>query len=384
LSVGEGLHHDLRDCSKVFHGRGLAGFLARSTRGSVVQTGQQHLVAVGVDVVEGLLLMLGQGVEREVEENRKNQTQERCVEGGPQPAGDVVDGSDDLADVLDVAEAHPTDRVGKPDNRPDEPQEWDRPQKGAQQNVAAHDPGAVDGGLAAHHAADLGHVLADLEELEGLADAVDHEAVPEFDRQAVDVVDEGADILRVDCQAQVFRQHVEQHCAPLQLELEHLQVTDRRRPEEEEGVGKADCEVLVKQVGQRFPRVELCGGFAGGCLEKIDEREPSSSQTEANPEAQERIGIRRILLFPNVPLRPSPESAAVFCGTVCTPGALGRYFRDLQFRITARALHELAGHLGFGQQGHFAGGTIEVHERGTSRVVCWEKRRTDVALASGG
>jgi len=39
--------------------------------GAVIQTGKEHFVAVGVDIVEGLLLMLGQGVEREVEENAK-------------------------------------------------------------------------------------------------------------------------------------------------------------------------------------------------------------------------------------------------------------------------------------------------------------------------
>ena len=297
LCVGEGLHDDLRHCAKVLHCRGLVLLLAR---GAVVQAGQQHFVAVGVDVVEGLLLMLGQGVEREVEKNRKDQPEQGRVEGGTQSAGDVVDGADDLADVLDIAEAHPTDRVGKSYHRPDEPQERDRPQEGAQQNVAAHDPGAVDGGLAAHHAADFGHILADFEKLEGLADTVDHEAVPEFDGEAVDVVDESAHVLGVDGGTQVLWQHVKEHGAPLQLELEHLQVTDSRRPEEEEGVGEADREVLVEEVGQCFPSGEFCGGLVGGRLEKIDERKPSNRKPKANPETQDRIGICRVLLLPNI------------------------------------------------------------------------------------
>jgi hypothetical protein len=93
---------------------------------------------------------------------------------------------------------------------------------------------AVDVGLVGHHAGDFAVDLAGLEEFQRLADAVDHEAVPEFHGQRVNVLDEGPDIVLGNLAGDVLGQDVEAQGALLVADLEEFEREEGNAPAEEE------------------------------------------------------------------------------------------------------------------------------------------------------
>ena len=232
-----------------------------STAGTflVIQTRNHDFVTESIDVVQALLFVFDERVEREVENNGENETEQGRIERRAETAGHDADRGYDGRDIFDIAELHARDRVRQTDNRSDKAEERDRPEEGFGENITAHDSGAIDRGLTTHHRCDMADILTDLEKLEGLADAVHHHAVTKLRRQPVDVVNKITDIRAIDLTTELHGEHVEQKGAVLMLKLEPLQGADRGTPEEEQGIRKADREVFVKQIHKLLETRHLRG-----------------------------------------------------------------------------------------------------------------------------
>ncbi len=299
--LAEGRHEFLTERAEGHGKRPRIGGIGNGMLPPVDKTGKKHLVAERIDLAEIVVLLLGHPVQREVQRHREHQAEEGRVERGAETAGDVVDQLHHLRDVGDIGEIHAADGMGETDDRADEAKERNRPKEGPQEGEASRDARGIDVGLAGHHLAHVGAVLAHLEIFQGLADAIDHHAVPELRGKGVEVVDEGAHVVERDAFAEGFGEDIDHQGELLALEHAGFQVNDRHRPEKEERVEHADREVPVEERGDEVHRRELGVRLALGGDEGQQQEIPDKHQSGADPKAQQEPGIRGIGLFPDLP-----------------------------------------------------------------------------------
>ena len=191
---------------------------------AVVEAGQENFVTVGVNVAEVVLFNFLERGHRQAEDDGIDQRQQRRVEGGGQTAGDAAHGLHEQRGVFDRLRVHHAlevaDGVRETDDGADEPEDGNRPDEHLDQREAAADARAVNVRLVRHHGRDLAINLTRLEKLQGLADAVDHQAIAQLHRQRINVLDEDMDVALVDIGAQFHRHHVQPQRALLVAQLE--------------------------------------------------------------------------------------------------------------------------------------------------------------------
>lgn len=136
-------------------------------------------------------------------------------------------------------------------------------------------------------------VVANFEEFERFANAVDDDAVAQGEGDFVDVVDEGADVAGVNLFANAFGEEVEDGSAFLASVFTDFEEENSEAPEEEEGLGVVDPAAIEEDVG-------YAGAFEG---EQESEKEDGDSESDAK--AFEEVGISMIFFGPTMAFGPA-------------------------------------------------------------------------------
>ena len=312
---------------------------ARRVR-AVVQPRQQNLVAIRIDVIEQILLDLLQRRHREAQQDRVNQRQQRRVERRRETPGDIAERRHQSGHVLgsrhDRLEI--TDGHRQPEHCADEPENRNHPHEHPQHREAPADPRPVDVRLIGHHRRHIPVHLPRLEQLERLANAVDHHAVPQLHRERIHMGNEDMNVALVNLPSQILGHHIQQHRVALMLELEEFQNQKTHAPAEANRLHEVHPTPLIQdQVVERF-------------LERQRGQIQRGKHPHADDQRQPRIGIRRVAFLPSrAPRRRRGRPLAVIL----------RCRGHGELRAATRTVDGVAGVLRLDHQLHRANRTME-------------------------